>query len=311
MKEDQDLFELSSMLIVSLKGVLQKERPDICLVQGDTTSAFLAGLAAFYLKIKIGHVEAGLRTGVKSHPFPEEINRHLLGVLSDFHFAPTERAKENLLRENVPSERISVTGNTVIDALLSIVEEDYEFNIPELKKIDFSKRVILVTLHRRESFGKPFEQMCRALREIKSANEDIEIVYPVHLNPNVQKPVNKILNGEDGIHLVPPLDYRNFVQLLKGSYLVLTDSGGIQEEAPSLGKPVLVMRETTERPEAVRAGTAEVVGVNRKNIVARAQRLLDSKADYEKMANTANPFGDGKAAQRIVKLLLENCMQAS
>lgn len=307
MKEDQDLFELSSELIMSLKSILQKERPDICLVQGDTSSAFLAGLAAFYFKLKIGHVEAGLRTYDKFQPFPEEINRRLLSVLSDFHFAPTESAKDNLLNENIPCHKIFVTGNTVIDALLSVVEDDYEFKIPELRGIDFTKRILLVTLHRRESFGRPFEEMCLALKELKSENEGIEIVYPVHLNPNVQKPVNRILKGRTGIHLIQPLDYKNFAQLLRRSYLVLTDSGGIQEEAPCLGKPVLVMRETTERPEAVRAGTAEVVGVNRKNIIARAQRLLDSKADYEKMANAANPFGDGKAAERIVEALLRNC----
>lgn len=304
MAKNQNLFELSSRLIAGLEGVLRREKPDVCLVQGDTTSAFLAGLAAFYLKIKIGHVEAGLRTYDKSHPFPEEINRHLLGVLSDFHFAPTERAKENLLRENVPPDRIVVTGNTVIDALLSVVQEHYQFDIPELREIDFSKRIILVTLHRRESFGKPFEQMCRALREIKSAHKDIEIVYPVHLNPNVQEPVNRILKGAGGIHLIGPLDYKNFVQLLKKSCLVLTDSGGIQEEAPSLGKPVLVLRETTERPEAVWAGTVKVVGTTRERIVSEVNRLLTSKVEYDEMSRAVNPFGDGRAAKRIVQILL-------
>jgi UDP-N-acetylglucosamine 2-epimerase (non-hydrolysing) len=279
------------------------------LVQGDTTSAFLAGLAAFYFKLRIGHVEAGLRTYDKFQPFPEEINRHLLSVLSDFHFTPTESAKINLLHENIPPDKIFVTGNTVIDALLSVVEDDYEFKIPELRDIDFNKRIILVTLHRRESFGKPFEEMCQALRELRSENDDIEIVYPVHLNPNVQKPVHRILQGKIGIHLIRPLDYKNFVQLLKRSYLVLTDSGGIQEEAPSLGKPVLVMREITERPEAVQAGVAKLVGTKRDNILAKVNKLLNSKTDYDKMAKAANPFGDGKAAERIVKILLENYKQ--
>ena len=306
MERDQNLFQLSSKLITRLERILQKENPDVCLVQGDTTSAFLAGLAAFYLRIKIGHVEAGLRTNDKSHPFPEEINRHLLSVLSDFHFAPTERAKDNLLYENVPKEKIFITGNTVIDALLSVLEDHYEFNTPELKEIDFSKRIILVTLHRRESFGRPFEQMCQALREIKSAHEDIEIVYPVHLNPNVQEPVNRILKRQEGIHLIRPLDYKNFVQLLKRCYLVLTDSGGIQEEAPSLGKPVLVLRETTERPEAVWAGTAKVVGTTEEYILAKVNELLNSKEKYNEMSCAVNPFGDGKAARRIIKALLDD-----
>lgn len=309
MEEDQDLFELSSRLMMGLQTVLDKEKPDMCLVQGDTTSAFLAGLAAFYSKIKVGHIEAGLRTYDKYRPFPEEVNRHLLSVLADFHFAPTDQAKKNLLLENILPDRIFVTGNTVIDALLSVVEDSYEFKTPELKKIDFSKRLILVTLHRRESFGRPFEEMCLALRRLKSENGGIEIVYPVHLNPNVQKPVNRILKGTDGIHLVRPLDYKNFVQLLNKSYLVLTDSGGIQEEAPSLGKPVLVMRETTERPEAVLAGTAEVVGTRMENIIAKVSQLLNSKADYERMANSVNPFGDGKAAQRIAKAILKRLGQ--
>lgn len=309
MKEDQSLFQLSSRMMMSLEKILQKERPDICLVQGDTTSAFLAGLAASYLKIRIGHIEAGLRTYDKSQPFPEEINRHLLSVLSDFHFAPTESAQNNLLQENIPSNKIFVTGNTVIDALLSVVGDDYEFKIPELRNIDFNKRIILVTLHRRESFGRPFEEMCQALRELRSENDAIEIVYPVHLNPNVQKPVNKILQGKIGIHLIHPLDYKNFAQLLKKSYLVLTDSGGIQEEAPSLGKPVLVMRENTERPEAVQAGVAALVGIKRDHILAKVNGLLNSKTDYDKMAKATNPFGDGKAAERVVKILLENCKQ--
>jgi UDP-N-acetylglucosamine 2-epimerase (non-hydrolysing) len=306
MEEDQNLFELSSKLMTNLEGILKKDKPDVCLVQGDTSSAFLAGLAAYYVKLKIGHVEAGLRTHNKFQPYPEEMNRQLLSVLSDFHFAPTENAKNNLLRENIPSYRIFVTGNTVIDALLSVVEDDYEFGLPEFTKIDFNKRILLVTLHRRESFGAPLEEMCLALREIKSQNKDLEIVYPVHLNPNVQKPVTRILKGTNGIHLLRPLDYKNFVQLLKRSYLVLTDSGGIQEEAPSLGKPVLVMRDTTERPEAVQAGTADVVGTKMENIITKTNHLLSSKTDYDKMANAVNPFGDGRAAKRIVKILFEN-----
>jgi UDP-N-acetylglucosamine 2-epimerase (non-hydrolysing) len=306
MEENQNLFGFSSQLMMSLQKVLQKEKPDLCLVQGDTTSAFLSGLASFYYKIKVGHIEAGLRTFDKYRPFPEEVNRRLLSVLADFHFAPTENARNNLLQENISKDKIFVTGNTVIDALLCVVEDDYQFQNPELEKIDFTKKIILVTLHRRESFGKPFVSMCRALKQLKIQNKEIEIVYPVHLNPNVQRPVRTILGNVKGIHLIQPLDYKNFVQLLKRSHLVLTDSGGIQEEAPALGKPVLVLREKTERPEAIQAGTAKVVGTEKERIVEQVNQLLHNRSKYQKMAKAQNPFGDGKAAQRIAKIILKS-----
>jgi UDP-N-acetylglucosamine 2-epimerase (non-hydrolysing) len=306
MEKNQNLFRLSSKLILKLQNILLREKPDLCLVQGDTTSAFLAALASFYYKIRIAHVEAGLRTNDKFRPFPEEINRHLLSTLADLHFAPTLSAKKNLLKENVPPTSIFVTGNTVIDALYSVVEDNYRFDHPELKSIDFGKKIILVTLHRRESFGQSFENMCRALKQIKIENGGIEIVYPVHLNPNVRNPVQNILKHIPGIHLIQPLDYKNFVQILKRSYLVLTDSGGIQEEAPALGKPVLVLREKTERPEAVKAGTAKLVGTEKENIIKHVNRLLHNQSEYQKMAKARNPFGDGRAAQRIVKIILNS-----
>jgi UDP-N-acetylglucosamine 2-epimerase (non-hydrolysing) len=305
MEKNQNLFRLSSRLILKLQRILLRENPDLCLVQGDTTSAFLAALASFYCKIKTAHVEAGLRTNDKFRPFPEEINRHLLSTLADLHFAPTISAKNNLLKENVPKTRIFVTGNTVIDALYSVVRDNYEFDHKELRNIDFNKKIILVTLHRRESFGPPFENMCRALEQLKIENENVEIIYPVHLNPNVQRTVQKVLKHTPGIHLIQPLDYQNFVQILKRSYLVLTDSGGIQEEAPALGKPVLVLRQKTERPEAVKAGTARLVGTEKKNIIKQANRLLHNESEYQKMAQARNPFGDGKAAQRIVKIIFK------
>ena len=303
MKEGQDLFYLNSRLISSLKTVLEKEKPDLCLVQGDTTSAFLGGLAAYYRKIKVGHIEAGLRTYRKYSPFPEEANRHLLSVIADFHFAPTKKAKENLLQENIPNSSIFVTGNTVIDALLMIAKKSCEFDNPILRRIDSTKKIILVTAHRRESFGKPFREMCYAFQEIVDLHKDVELIYPVHLNPNVQKPVKSILKNTERIHLIEPLDYKNFVLLMRRCYLILTDSGGIQEEAPTFHKPVLVMRQVTERPEAIEAGTAKVVGTQRKTIVQEVTKLLLSKKAYRKMSIAKNPFGDGKAAKRIVKII--------
>jgi UDP-N-acetylglucosamine 2-epimerase (non-hydrolysing) len=305
MKEGQDLFYLNSRLMPSLKKVLEREKPDLCLVQGDTTSAFLGGLAAYYQKIKVGHIEAGLRTYQKYSPFPEETNRRLLSAIADLHFAPTKKAKDNLLKENIPSGNIFVTGNTVIDALLMIAKNNYQFDNPTLKKLDFTKKIILVTAHRRESFGKPFREMCYAFREIVNSHKDLELIYPVHLNPNVQKPVKHILKNTKRIHLIPPLDYKDFVLLMKKSYLILTDSGGIQEEAPTFHKPVLVMREVTERPEAVQAGTAKVVGTQRKKIVEETSKLLSSEKTYQKMSSTKNPYGDGKAAKRIVQIISE------
>jgi UDP-N-acetylglucosamine 2-epimerase (non-hydrolysing) len=278
------------------------------LVQGDTSTAFVASLAAYYLKVKIGHVEAGLRTDDKYSPFPEEINRRLVDVLSDFYFAPTQRAKENLLREGVPEENVFVTGNTVIDALFWVLTQEPGVN-SQLALSDFglstdNPRIILVTGHRRESFGEGFQQICSALKRIAEHYNDVQIIYPVHLNPNVREPVYRILRNIKNIHLIEPLEYDRFAFLMNRACLILTDSGGIQEEAPALGKPVLVMREKTERPEAIEAGTARLVGTYSEKIFAETKALLDNHVKYEQMAKATNPFGDGKAAERIVQVLL-------
>ena len=312
MKPKQDLYGVTSEVLLKLKDILQEALPDLILVQGDTTTTFAAGLAAFYKKIKIGHVEAGLRTYDKFKPFPEEINRHLTTVLADYHFAPTEKAKLNLLKDGIPPERIYVTGNTVIDALFWILkkqsapEEQKRMTTYFLNTFGISmdrQRLILVTAHRRESFGEGFENICQALKEIAIRNPDVKIVYPVHLNPNVQEPVHRIIGNMDRIHLIEPLEYEPFVYLMNQSYLILTDSGGIQEEAPSLGKPVLVMREVTERPEAVEAGTTKLVGTKMENIVGETQKLLDHSEEYQKMTNIKNPYGDGKTSERILNIL--------
>jgi len=314
MKEDQSLFEVTSSSLKELERVLRAEKPDIVLVQGDTTTAFVACLAAYYLKIPVGHVEAGLRTNDKYNPFPEEMNRKLIDAVCDLFFAPTKNARENLLREGVPQERIVVTGNTVIDALLFISEKQaapaakrrLQKLFHEEYNISFDKqRTILVTGHRRESFGKRFENICYGLKAIAARNSRVQIVYPVHLNPNVREPVGRILSNIPNIHLTPPLDYSLFVFLMNQAYLILTDSGGVQEEAPSLGKPVLVMREKTERPEAIEAGTAKLVGTDRDRLFAETQALLDDQVAYNEMAKRANPFGDGHAAVRIVDRLLQ------
>jgi len=312
MRKGQSLFDITRRSLRALEDTLKRERPDVVLVQGDTTTAFVASLAAYYLQISVGHIEAGLRTFDKYNPFPEEINRHLIDVISDFCFAPTDIARDNLLREGVSQERIFVTGNTVIDALFMTLEhlsseerEEYyrslferEYNIP----ID-DRRLILVTGHRRESFGPAFESICRGLKKIADNNKDVYIVYPVHLNPNVRVPVYQILGYVNNVYLIPPLEYTPFVWLMAHCYLILTDSGGIQEEAPSLGKPVLVMRKVTERPEAVKAGTARVVGTDDEKIFAETQRLLNDKAAYQQMSQAVNPYGDGRAAERIVDIL--------
>ena len=316
MTNNQDLFHVTIIGIKSLEDVLEKEKPDIILVQGDTTTSFLASLAAFYLKIPIGHVEAGLRTYHKYNPFPEEKNRHLLTVLADFHFAPTEWAKSNLLKENIHEHRIWVTGNTAIDALLTIIRS--QLSVVRQKQLDiyfkekwdltlttstYTDKLILVTCHRRESFGEKFRNICLALKEIATSSPDVKIIYPVHLNPNVQKPVRSILNNIPNIYLIEPLDYEFFVYLMTKSYLILTDSGGIQEEAPSLGKPVLVMRDVTERPEGIEAGTLKLVGTDKDRIVMETHHLLDGREAYQKMAKTSNPYGDGRASERIVNIL--------
>lgn len=305
MQSGQSLFDITVRVLKGLEEVIIREKPDMVLVHGDTTSTFVGALGAFYQQVKVGHVEAGLRTYNKYSPFPEEVNRHLTGVLSDLHFAPTPVARDNLLAENVPANRIFVTGNTVIDALLETVDEDYCFTVPELKEIDFkNKKVILLTAHRRENLGEPMENIFSAIKEIVETNSEVEVVFPVHLNPRVRETVNRILGKVEGVKLIEPLDYQPFANLMARSYLVMTDSGGIQEEAPSLGKPVLVMRDTTERPEAIEAGTVKLVGTDRERIISTVSELLHDQSKYNKMANAVNPFGDGSASQRIVRRLL-------
>jgi UDP-N-acetylglucosamine 2-epimerase (non-hydrolysing) len=303
MKKGQSLSDVTSGVLRGVERVLKRGRPDMVIVQGDTTSALASALAAFYQRIPVGHVEAGLRTNDKYSPYPEEMNRRLVSSLADLHFAPTRGAKENLLREGVPRGRIRVTGNTVVDALKAVLQSKAKWHVPVLDVIAPQNRVILVTAHRRESFGAGFESICRALRMIVRRNTDVEVVYPVHLNPNVRKPVRAILGGVPGIHLIEPLEYLPFVRLMERAYLILTDSGGIQEEAPALGKPVLVMRDVTERPEAVKAGTAKLVGTDPDVIVLTTERLLRSGDAYRKMARARNPFGDGRASARIAGAL--------
>ena len=312
MEEDQSPTQVASAVLARLEPILEKERPDWVLVQGDTTTVVAASLAAFYARAKVGHVEAGLRTYDKWRPFPEEINRRVAGVIADLHFAPTERARQNLLREGVPDERIIVTGNPVIDALHWVANQSCPPEVERLLKAEgkirnpkSEIRNVLVTAHRRENFGAPLENICLALRDIAAHYDGrVRIVYPVHLNPNVWEPVHRLLGDVPNITLTPPLDYLPLVHLMKRSYLVLTDSGGIQEEAPGLGVPVLVLREVTERPEAVEAGTVRVVGTNRRRIVAEAVRLLEDAEAYTQMARAVNPYGDGHAAKRIVGALL-------
>lgn len=307
MKKNQSLFDITAEGLKGFEKILGICRPDVILVQGDTTTAFIGALAGFYTKIKVAHVEAGLRSGHKFSPFPEEVNRVLAGHLADYHFAPTKAAAQNLRQEGI-EKNVWVTGNTVIDALflgLDILnkngrktyEESFDF-------VDFSRKVILVTGHRRESFGEPFKNMCRALKDIAQEHQ-VEIVYPVHLNPNVRRPVHSLLKNLKRIHLIKPLDYPHFIWLMSKSYMVLTDSGGVQEEAPSLGKPVLVMREVTERTEGIKAGTARKVGTSRASIVTETLKLLRDEREYQKMAKAVNPYGDGKASARILDILLK------
>jgi UDP-N-acetylglucosamine 2-epimerase (non-hydrolysing) len=304
MQRRQSLEAVTSRVIMNLKDVLQREKPAMVLVQGDTTTTFAASLGAYYARVPVGHVEAGLRTWRKFNPFPEEINRVLTTHLADLHFAPTIQARKNLLEEGVDSRRIFVTGNTVIDALMH-VRKHVRAEVKQLEnlfpRIDFQKRIILVTGHRRENFGRGFKDICEAIKTVARRHPEVEIVYPVHLNPNVQTPVKAILGGLANVHLLRPLEYRPFVFLMDRSYLILTDSGGVQEEAPSLGKPVLVMRNHTERPEAVRAGTVRLVGTDRLRIVREAELLLTNKSLYRRMSRAHNPYGDGKASGRIVR----------
>jgi len=332
MTDHQDLFYVTTEILVRLKDILTKEKPDIVLVQGDTTTALSASLAAFYLHISVGHIEAGLRTFDKYNPFPEEKNRHLIGVLADYHFAPTELAKNNLIKERVPESQIWVTGNTVIDTLLEVVKRQSSPTRQEelaryfrerwgLEITADNKKLILVTGHRRESFGEDFRNICMALKDIAEKNPEFTIIYPVHMNPNVRKPVNEILGPDaisranrsgdkarKNIFLIEPLEYERFVYLMNKSYIIMTDSGGIQEEASSLHKPVLVMRKTTERTEGVDAGVLKLVGTKKDDILKEAQSLLDDNKIYDRISKIQNPFGDGKAAERIVDILTSKLM---
>lgn len=306
MKENQSLNGITTRVLNRLEEVFEKENPNIVLVHGDTTTTFAAALAAFYKKIKIGHVEAGLRTNNKYFPYPEEMNRKLTGALTDFHFAPTDRAKNNLLKEGVDEASIFVTGNTVIDAMKYTIEENYVFENKELNNIDYNKQVIMVTAHRRENWGEGIENICKSLVQIINENKNVEIIYLVHPNPIVKKTTYKYLQGIERIHLLPPLDTKETHNLMKKCFMVMTDSGGIQEEAPHLGKPVLVLRDVTERIEAKEAGTVKVVGFKKENIVKEANVLLNNEREYYKMSKAINPYGDGNASSRIVKIILEN-----
>jgi UDP-N-acetylglucosamine 2-epimerase (non-hydrolysing) len=310
MKHGQTLSELTSNILTGLDSVLDDAKPDMVLVHGDTSTTFSASLAAFYKQIPVGHVEAGLRTGNIYSPWPEEGNRKLTGALTALHFAPTEDAKDNLLKENFDETNIIVTGNTVIDALLTVVgkiENDNELVSTFESQFSFlssDRKMILVTGHRRESFGGGFENICAALAQIANSNPDVDVLYPVHLNPQVQEPVNRLLGLLDNVHLIEPQDYLPFVYLMNRAHVIVTDSGGIQEEAPSLGKPVLVMRDTTERPEAVAAGTVKLVGTDVNRIVNETSKLIDDVEYYQSMSFAHNPYGDGKACAKIAKAIL-------
>lgn len=304
MKKGQDLFDITSRGLSMMKAVIEKDRPGMVVVQGDTTSTFIGALAAFYTRTPVGHVEAGLRTGLRYEPYPEEMNRSLTTRLSDLHFAPTTKAREALLREGVSRASIFVTGNTTVDALLYVrnkvqgrKKSAYERMFPFL---DTTRPMVLVTAHRRESFGRGLRNICEAIRNIVKERPELQVVYPVHLNPSVRSTVLGLLKGVEGVHLIEPQGYEPFVYLMMRSYLILTDSGGIQEEAPSLSKPVLVMRDVTERGEAVNAGACRLVGTGKKGIVDEVMRLLEDKAAYKKMARSRNPYGDGRASERIV-----------
>ena len=312
MKSGQDLYDVTSNILLKIKPVLEEFSPDVVLVHGDTATTFTTSLAAYYQKIKIGHVEAGLRTGDLYSPWPEEGNRRLTGILTDYHFAPTKTSKNNLLNEGVNKSSVFVTGNTVIDALQLVVNRTkndetlrakIENTIIQSGFQELDSKYILVTGHRRENFGQGFISICKALKILVEKNPDINILYPVHLNPNVRKPVNELLSNVSNIKLVEPFQYEEFIYLMSKSYLILTDSGGIQEEAPSLGKPVLVMRDVTERPEAVEAGTVKLVGSDQDNIIKEVQKLLNDNSEYQKMSKAHNPYGDGNASEKILNIL--------
>jgi len=308
MQPNQDLFDITSRTLILIRDVLQQEQPDLVLVQGDTTTSFVGALAAFYCNIPVGHVEAGLRTGNIRAPFPEEANRCMTSRLAEYHFAPTREARDNLLLENIPENVIWITGNTVIDALLQVRSMMHQEDIPQVygsvqEIISKELPYILITGHRRENFGQGFLNICHAIADLAAAHPDLHFIYPVHLNPHVQQPVYDILNKQSNIHLIAPLDYAPFVLAMDRALFILTDSGGVQEEAPLLGKPVLVMRETTERPEAVTAGTVMLVGTDRQKIIDEAERLITDSDHYRQMAARHNLYGDGQAAGRIIRAL--------
>ncbi len=315
MKKNQDLYDVTSNVLLKMKEVLETFKPDIVFVHGDTTTTFATSLAAYYQKISVAHIEAGLRTGNIYSPWPEEANRKLASCITKYHFAPTQASKQNLLNENIDEKNIIITGNTVIDALFLVLDKIKENKQLKTKidamlqkqnlKLSDKRKIILVTGHRRENFGEGFINICEALKIIALENKNVDIIYPVHLNPNVRKPVNKLLSNIDNVYLIEPLEYEPFVYLMNKSNIILTDSGGIQEEAPSLGKPVLVMRDTTERPEAIDSGTVKLVGTKKEKIIEEIQILLDKKEIYEKMSKAYNPYGNGKACQKIVKFIKE------
>jgi len=313
MQENQNLEYITTTVLRESGKIIDQEKIDYLIVQGDTTTAMAASLAAFYRNVKIAHVEAGLRTWDKLQPFPEEVNRKIIDSVSDIYFAHTEAAKQNLLNEGVDSSKIEVTGNTVIDALLDTAKKDFDFKGSGFGKFSLNgRKTILVTAHRRENFGRPIENICQAIKKVAAQfHRGIFFVYPVHLNPNIQKPVYSILNGIENVLLTEPLEYLSLVHLMKQSYFVLTDSGGLQEEAPSLGKPVLVLRQTTERPEGVEAGCVEVIGTQKTTIVEKVTELLEDRNKYLRMSRAVNPYGDGKASERIVKRMLKESNEQS
>ncbi len=304
MKSRQTLAGITKMALEGVEKVINVLKPDMVLVHGDTTTTFTASLAAFYAKVPVGHVEAGLRTYDKYSPYPEEMNRKLTGCIADLHFAPTQSNYRNLIKEGVKPDSIHITGNTAIDALGTTISGDFSFEDEELRKIDFSgKRIITVTAHRRENLGKPLNNICRALKQIATEYPDVEIIYPVHLNPAVQEPVKIVLGGIPRVHLISPVQVKDMHNLMSNSYLILTDSGGLQEEAPALGKPVLVLRNETERPEAVQAGTVKVIGTEFDSIVREASKLMEDEPEYQRMAYSVNPYGDGNASERILEAI--------
>lgn len=308
MKHGQSISDITVGVLKGLEEILKAVQPDVVLVHGDTSTTFVGALAAFYQQIKVGHVEAGLRSGNIYSPYPEEMNRKLTSSLANYHFAPTKGNYQNLIHEGIDENNIYITGNTVIDALLSVVKDTYQFENEALNHIDYhGKKVIVMTCHRRENWGKPMENIFKAVKKIIADHDDVELIYPVHMNPNIMKLANEILGETERIHLIEPLEYEEFANLLNKSYLILTDSGGIQEEAPALGKPIIVLRTETERPEAVEAGTVKVVGVEMDAIIEATNLLLTNAEAYNSMANAINPYGKGDASEAIINALLKNC----